>query len=87
MFKREDIREGQRGYYKKCLIRYMVCNNSDYPGYRCTRETGHAKPHAAHTVMGIPGTTEEIKDENGMVIDVRVIPGMKNTEDVQIATW
>jgi hypothetical protein len=80
MLKREEIIEGQTGFLPKNENRYRYCNDlNDEEGlFRCTREIKHKGPHAAHTTRGIEGTT----DENG-----NVIPGMKNTEIVQLATW
>jgi hypothetical protein len=87
MLERKEIHEGQPGYYKKNIIRYRFCSSFHDEGLRCTRQMGHQGAHAAHVVMGIKDSTEEIKNEQGEVIDVRVKTGMKNTEDVQIATW
>jgi len=85
---RKEIHDGQPGYYPKNQIRYRFCNNFHDEGLRCTRQMNHKGPHAAHVVMGIKDSTEEVKDPNtGEVIDIRIKPGMKNTEDVQIATW
>jgi hypothetical protein len=85
--KREEIHPGQPGYYDKNLHRYRYCNEFHPEGLRCTRTVNHAGPHAAHMQLGIAGTTEEVLDDKGNIIDVRVKQGMRNTEDVQIATW
>ena len=84
---RQEVHEGQPGYYPKNQIRHRFCNAFHDDGLRCTRQANHPGPHAAHIVMGVQGSTEEVKNAAGEVIDVRVKPGMKNTEDVQIATW
>jgi hypothetical protein len=85
--KKEQIRPGMPGYFEKNMNRYRYCNNYHLEGYRCTRVINHHGPHAAHVEMGIAGTTEEIRNEAGEVIEIRVKPGMHNTENLQIATW
>jgi hypothetical protein len=87
MLERKEIHEGQPGYYPKNQIRYRVCSSFHDEGLRCTRVMNHAGPHAAHIVMGIKDSTEEIRNEKGELVDIRVKTGMRNTEDVQIATW
>ena len=77
---RKEILPGQPGYYQKNENRYKYCNdmNDEEGMFRCTREIKHKGPHAAHIIKGVEGTT----DNEG-----NVIPGMKNTVNVQLATW
>lgn len=85
--KREELHEGMPGYYPKNQIRHRFCNAFHDEGLRCTRQMNHRPPHAAHVVMGVQGTTEEWINPATNEKEVRVKPGMKNVEDVQIATW
>jgi hypothetical protein len=87
MFKRQETRPDMPGYFPKNQNRYRYCNDFHDEGFRCTRPQGHKGPHAAHTTMGVEGTTETIRNEANEVVEIRVKPGMKNTQDVQIATW
>jgi hypothetical protein len=87
MLRRQEIRPDMPGYYKKNENRYRYCGNFHDEGFRCTREMGHKGDHAAHVPMGVPDSTEEIKDAEGNIIDVRTKPGMQNTINMQIATW
>lgn len=85
--RRQDTRPDMPGYYKKNENRYRYCGEYHEEGFRCTRERGHKTPHAAHVPMGVPDTTEEVKDADGNVIGVQVKAGMQNTINMQIATW
>jgi hypothetical protein len=80
MLKRNEVVEGQPGFFEKNENRYRYCNDmNDEDGiFRCTREIKHKGAHAAHIVRGIKGTIDA---------DGNIIPGMKNTEVVQLATW
>jgi hypothetical protein len=85
--KQQRIEPGQPGYFEKNENRYRYCNEFHQEGFRCTRKQGHRPPHAAHTVMGVEGSTENVFNDKGELIEVRVKEGAKNTMNVQIATW
>jgi len=90
---RKTVRPTEPGYFPKNQVRYRYCNDFHDEGLRCTRQMGHKwdgqrEKHAAHVTMGVENSTEEVRDKDtGELIEIRVKPGMKNTEDVQIATW